>query len=398
MIQMKPILIICWGLGILFSWQEAAAATYYVSASLGNDSNPGSQTQPWQTLKKASLTVVAGDTVIVGSGRYTDTTATTERAFNPTNSGTDPNPITFRADPPLAAVLVAPSPSVAAWSVDYKSYVVLDGFKAEGMLGIRHSHHITIQNCEVIYGSIQGTDTSLNWGIVIATSNYNIVRNNYVHDMRNSGNTLHNTAGIMVILPTQYNVIEHNDVDGGNGTVHSAYGQKGGDITFNTWRRNIARNAKVGFLGMGSTDETRFSTDNAFYENVIVNMTVAAFSLDHNCQRFAIYNNTAHTVKMFLDGGYQADSRVGNTQNESWNNLVANAAGGYYRGPSSVDWTYLLRYSDYNLISATPKFAAWNWGSSGYVLSEWQAATRFDMHSYTNDPLDNLIGLCTVTA
>lgn len=371
--------------GVMGSTVVAEAATYYVSAGSGNDSNPGSQTQPWQTLKKASLTVVAGDTVMVGPGRYTDSTATTERAFNPTNSGTASAPITFQADPPLAAVLVAPSISVAAWSVDYKSYIVLDGFKAEGMVGFRHSDHITIQNCEVIYGSIQGTDISLNWGIIVHGTD-SIVRNNYVHDMRNSGNSLQNSTGIEVIKSTR-NLIENNDVDGGGGTVYSAYGQKGGDITFTTWRRNIARNAKSGFLGMGSTDSTLFSTDNAYYENVIYNMSVAAFDLDHNNQRYNIYNNTAYNVKMFLNGGYLGDDRVGNTQIQSWNNLIVTGSYGYYRGPSSFSWAYLLSYSDYNLFSAIPKVGAWNWGSSGYALPAWQTATGFDNHSLTDNPL-----------
>lgn len=362
--------------------QETSAATYYVSASTGNDANLGTTTTaPWKTLKKASLTVVAGDTVIVGPGRYTDSTANGEQAFNPTNSGTVSNPITFKSDPPLAAVLVAPSPSVVAWSVKYKSYIILDSFKAEGQLGIRHSNHVTIQNCEVIYGSIQGTDTSLNWGIVIAASDDNIVRNNYVHNMRNSGNTSHNTAGIMVGFIANRNVIEYNDVDAGGGTVYSAYGQKGGDITFNTWRRNIARNATVGFLGMGSTDNTKFSTDNRFYENIIYNMSYAAFELDHNSQRFAIYNNTIYNVTSFLLAG-----STGNTQNQAWNNLMVTATNGYWYVPS--DFSALLSYSDYNLFQTITKIGAWSYGSSYYsTLAAWQTGTGFDLHSLTGDPL-----------
>lgn len=363
----------------------AEAATYYVSDSTGNDAFPGSATQPWKTLKKASLAVAAGDTVIVRPGRYMDSTATTERAFNPTKTGTASAPITFRADPPLAAVLVAPSSSVAAWSVDYKSYIVLDGFKAEGMLGIRHSDHIIIQNCEVIYGSWQGTDTSLNWGILVFGTD-SIVRNNYVHDMRNSGNSLQNSAGIEVLKGTR-NLIEHNDVDGGGGIIYSAYGQKGGDITFTTWRRNIARNAKSGFLGMGSTDSTLFSTDNQYYENVIYNMTAAAFDLDHNNQRYRIYNNTAYNVKIFLNGGYLSDDRVGNTQIQCWNNLIVASTRGYYRGPSTVSWPYLLSYADYNLFNTVSSVGVWNWGGASYpTLSSWKTATGFDPHSLVDNP------------
>lgn len=43
--------------------------TYYVSPS-GNDKNPGTETQPWQTIQKAADTLVAGDTVYIKEGFY----------------------------------------------------------------------------------------------------------------------------------------------------------------------------------------------------------------------------------------------------------------------------------------------------------------------------------------
>ena len=52
------------------------AATYYVDASRGNDSNPGTSASPWKTLGRAKITysgspkVVYGDTVLVRNGSY----------------------------------------------------------------------------------------------------------------------------------------------------------------------------------------------------------------------------------------------------------------------------------------------------------------------------------------
>ncbi|MBN1312800.1 MAG: right-handed parallel beta-helix repeat-containing protein [Anaerolineae bacterium] len=43
--------------------------TYYVSLS-GNDQNPGTQQQPWRSVRKAANTAIAGDTVIVREGSY----------------------------------------------------------------------------------------------------------------------------------------------------------------------------------------------------------------------------------------------------------------------------------------------------------------------------------------
>lgn len=45
--------------------------TYYVSTT-GNDSNPGTQVQPWKTIQKAANTVTIGDTVYVNAGVYAE--------------------------------------------------------------------------------------------------------------------------------------------------------------------------------------------------------------------------------------------------------------------------------------------------------------------------------------
>lgn len=57
--------------GVLFFAKSSLAVTYYVS-SAGNDSNPGSQSQPWRTIQRAANTMVAGDTVIVNTGTYNE--------------------------------------------------------------------------------------------------------------------------------------------------------------------------------------------------------------------------------------------------------------------------------------------------------------------------------------
>jgi parallel beta-helix repeat protein len=68
--------------------------TYYVSPK-GDDANPGSLDQPWQTIQKAVNTIVTGDTVIVREGEY----FTINGGWNFRNSGTQTNPITLRNYP-----------------------------------------------------------------------------------------------------------------------------------------------------------------------------------------------------------------------------------------------------------------------------------------------------------
>ncbi|HMC82220.1 MAG TPA: hypothetical protein VKL61_03210, partial [Candidatus Polarisedimenticolia bacterium] len=213
---------------------------------------------------KATQTANAGDVVIVKAGRYVDPSGTWEHAFNPTNSGTALAPIVFRSEPRLAAVVAPvdyPTNRTMAFGIQSRNYITIDGFKGEGEIGVMANTGGVIQNCEVIYGSIQDTDNSLNWGITAHTSSQVTIRNNYVHNMHDSTNNSHNTAGIMNLTSSNC-TFENNDVDCGGGIVYSAYGQKGGQITNCVWRYNIARNGTTGFLSMGSTNNVNFSTDN----------------------------------------------------------------------------------------------------------------------------------------
>jgi len=386
--------------------EASSAVEYYVSKS-GSDSNPGTAALPWLTITKAASLALAGDTINVGAGRYSDASANSKRAFNPANSGTPGHPITFKSVPTRAAILVSSDPNRRdiAMAPENRSYITIDGFKVEGRLGATASNNIILQNNEVIYGGPQGNDASLNWGIVLQGTDDSVVRNNYVYDLMGTGNFTHNTAGIMLIAGGRRNLIEHNFVDasaaGGSGgmygeAVRSAYGQKGGDIIDSTWRRNIAINAPVGFFGIGSTDQTKFSTDNAFFENIIVNAEITAFSLFRNSQRFDIYNNTAYQVGGLLLGSF-ADthdhySEASNNEDISlWNNIVADAESVYERSPRPFffEWDVLIEETDDNNFFNVDEIAIWRSGSESHeTLAEWQAAEPpLDANSFVADPL-----------
>src|SRR6266446_8721989 len=64
----------------------AQSATYYVAQSGGNNSNPGSQSAPFQTIQKCANVAGAGDTCLVRAGTYRET-------VRPANSG-----VTFAPD------------------------------------------------------------------------------------------------------------------------------------------------------------------------------------------------------------------------------------------------------------------------------------------------------------
>jgi hypothetical protein len=145
---------------------------YYVSTS-GNDSNPGSQTQPWRTIQKAASTVNAGSTVLVQPGTYSE-------RVNITRSGTAGLPITFQA----------------------QGTVVMNGFT------ISAANFVIINGFEIWNKSL---DSKAGWGIHLTGSN-NVVANNYIHDTT--------WGGILVFANTTNPTQSSNDIVQSNRIAH----------------------------------------------------------------------------------------------------------------------------------------------------------------------------------
>jgi hypothetical protein len=379
-------------LGLLTA--PAIATDYYVAQNDPNadDSNPGTEALPWKTLLKACQTVVAGDTVYVKEGTYIDTENSFEKKFKPANSGTETNPIAFISTPQHAAVVRSDSlPSSRddyAWALSWGTqYVVIDGFKIEGglVLGYDGCDHCTVKNCELIYGRCPDSDPSLNWGLALHHANDCTLENNYVHDMTDSGNNAHNTACIMMFGNCDRTIIQGNTADASGGIVYNAFGQKAGQMNDNIWRYNLALNATAGFLGMASTDETRPTEDNTYYQNIAVNCD-NAFFLSHMAYRFVIYNNTAVDCDKFLTA-----SKNTNIDTQLWNNILVGTNyrsiwwGGY---PEAMPFSTLIDYSNYNCFYNNSMIAFREKSPSLYYysLNDWQTGTGFDMNSIVDDP------------
>ncbi len=114
---------------------------YYVSPT-GNDNNVGSLSLPWKTLKKASETAVAGDTVKILPGTYYEKLA-------PRNSGTADAYITFTAD----AGTVILDGSGVSMSSDYKG---------DGLVQILGNSYIRVQNLTAQNSSVNCVNISDN--------------------------------------------------------------------------------------------------------------------------------------------------------------------------------------------------------------------------------------------
>jgi parallel beta-helix repeat protein len=77
------------------------AATYYVATD-GNDSNSGSEADPWKTIQKAADTMQAGDSVYIKEGTYVE-------KVRPKNSGSEGNWITYQAYPGDEVTIESPN-------------------------------------------------------------------------------------------------------------------------------------------------------------------------------------------------------------------------------------------------------------------------------------------------
>ncbi|HBR78935.1 MAG TPA: hypothetical protein DEA46_00715 [Candidatus Moranbacteria bacterium] len=373
---------------------KADAATYYVSQNDSNasDANPGTEDLPWETLKHATLTVVAGDTVIVKEGEYTDENAyNPDRVFQPASNGILENPIVFRSEPRWAARIGKNSAGLANWAIDGKSYITIDGFYFYGNLKAIWGDHINLINNHMEGGNaiVTLTDPSIVFGITIQAVDYCNLSNNYIHNIVSSGVANHNSGAIMVFgsgtRASTHNVIKNNTVIINNGSVWNGIGTKGGAINDNIFENNFISGVTAGFNGMGSTDEVTDSFRSIIRNNVVIDSNYF-IDLDHGARDFEIYNNTFYDGERFVSA-YQ----VSNTGEKLFNNIgnvsqYFYAWGGYSDPPEP--FTTLINYSDYNNSYGGYSIFARRTQSPdlNYGLVEFQSNYSFDLNTIETDP------------
>ncbi len=112
---------------VSFALAQAEAGTIYVSTQ-GNDSNPGTYSQPFRTITQAYSLATAGTTIVVMPGLYTDYTS--GWGIHLGASGTASSPIILRSQTPGAAVIdgLNASDRNVCFYID-GNYNILDGFE-----------------------------------------------------------------------------------------------------------------------------------------------------------------------------------------------------------------------------------------------------------------------------
>lgn len=122
------------------------AGTYYVSTA-GSDTNSGAQGSPWRTIGKASSVMVAGDTVSVAAGTYSESITTTR-------NGASGSRITFRANGVVGT---------GSWTILH-DYITVDGFSLAGAgIVISSRDGVNGSHCEILNNQINGGDISMTY-------------------------------------------------------------------------------------------------------------------------------------------------------------------------------------------------------------------------------------------
>lgn len=289
---------------IFLSATTTHAATYYVSTS-GNNSNSGSQSQPWGSIYYASQQVNAGDTIAVFGGTYSESI---ELENGP--SGTQANPITLTNH--NGQEVIVNSNSWVSLYLKNTNWWIVDGIKFRNAsihnIEITNSHHVTIQNCEASGAGSIGIHLMSAQGPV----RNSVVRNCQVHHNGTEGIYLDIKSSNNV--PIENNLVENNHVhnNGAEGLQNTRQSGDGFRPSSNTFRSNLVHDNSGDWAGAD------ISGSNIVFENNIIHtnsQTIGgvwyANGSNSVFQNNLIYNNSGTNGD---SGGLVVGSNVSNTK------------------------------------------------------------------------------------
>lgn len=326
------------------------ATNYYVDASIGSDSNPGTEAQPWLTMIYGVAQLSAGDTLYAKNGTYASRVLTGhDPGIAPVNSGTAGNPITIMAYPghhPIidgtTAMATYPpdypthqcsdgGPSQRTWAtigVNNKNYITFDGFTIyKGLFliygpedGINFVHDIIIRNCVFQYGANCYGDCSYSTMIDLVLAQYVTIQNCLFYGLKDTAPDIGGNRDAVIFQwsndcvvekCTFYdNVIHFHNKDGNynSGPPYQGYRNK---VRYNIFKAATTNTA----IWMGDYDYA--DQNNEIYQNVFIGTGARVSFLKGNLSALT-YNNTFYNT----DGGVAyGDNLSGDTGHQVYNNI-----------------------------------------------------------------------------
>lgn len=342
----------------------------------GNDSNPGTISQPWRTIQHAVDSVLSGDTIYVRSGIY--------EGVRIEHSGTSSEYITLRSYPAEAVIINSPGPSnvhnsiieIETWDGDGRvSYWIIDGFEVTGAnsygIDLRGTYYIIIRNNKVHNNNVTGIFTAFSYfttiqknesysngehGIYISNSSdyvtilRNVIHHNYSCGIHMNGDESMGGDGIITGVLVEENIIYENGEGGG-----SAINMDG--VTDSTVKNNLLYNNHASGISLYQIDGAVCSSGNWIMNNTVIVPSDGRWALSipgPTCINNNVFNNIFYNF-------------------HSW------------RGSISIGTALLEGFkSDYNVVM--DRFSVDD-GATRITLNQWRNY-GYDIHSLISIPSD----------
>lgn len=300
-------------LSFLLSFQTSAR-TFYVDNLSGYDKNTGlTSSQAWQTMQFINKqTFSAGDTLLFKRG------CTWTQGLKVNSAGKENAPIRISAYGTGNAPIIGDSSSSAIEV--FAPWIVIDSLqlrnsKNYGVFITKYSSHSIIQNCE-IYNCGSG---------VALQGMYNIVRKNYVHDLKmivntSGGDDDYGAVGVWLLNKgnevcfNRFERCKSSSYDyGADGGVVEWYDNSDSCKVYNNLARDCNSFLEVGKVAISSAVVSyNISINNGSFSIIHLNGTFAAsvknFQIDHNTIVDTITRTTPEWAIIGFDGNATAET------------------------------------------------------------------------------------------
>jgi hypothetical protein len=246
---------------------------FFVSATKGSDSNPGTESRPWRTLDKAIATARSGDTVVLEPGTYGANGATT--SFE--RSGRAAAPITFTSRPDSRRATIRGYVRVIGSNIHLDSLVFAgptgpvasrspgNPGGQEVQLSIMYGSGAVLRNSEV-------KDNDWHAGVFVSKATNVLLEDDYIHDNGDPAGGINTDHG--VYWYSGGGKIVGCRIEGNAAYGVQLYPAADGVV--------VARNT-IAHNGHGGVVVGNDATDNVIRENLIVDngeYGIRAFDLD----------------------------------------------------------------------------------------------------------------------
>ena len=362
---------------------QVIAATYYVDATNGRDTNDGlSPEKAWKTIRKVKgTTFEPGDEI-----RFKRGEVFSDSILFVYSSGSEGKPIVFRdyGDLKKPLPVITYTHNFCIWMRDreYLTFQNLDvAGGGEAVIELKQSaigktHHIVIKDC-IIRGGNTGVwvDTALG-GLIEGCEIYDCktgfsshdpgftVRDCKIHD---------NQYGISV--GTYDTIIEGNEIFNNEIGIRYGFGYGKFDVTF---RHNLVRDNKshgfetwYGVVNAGTITYNIFSGNGG--DGIFLKNGVSGITIFNN----VISGNKGHGINLAVEKDKVPQGIT------IKNNIIMDNKGFEIRIAKGVTGLE----SDYNCVYRVVSGPLTEWSGTGYSWNDWKEHSQQDVHSINRNPL-----------